>query len=191
MPPKENAPACAPTQNRSKTENHPTARLKGCRSYEDTPEHRKIQQDSAGALGHSTNSKNYQSRRPKVSEGNRSALSNCEGTSPPCGPRCGGRQMVKLALTAIIKTSTEERTVIVSGRDAWALQLLVSAGAKGCTPIDNPAPRWSGYVFNLRKMGFDIETVHEPHKGPFPGTHARYVLRSHITLCEEECAVVA
>jgi len=99
--------------------------------------------------------------------------------------------MVKLALTATIETSTGERTVIVSGRDAWALQKLVNAGQKGCTPIDNPGPRWSGYVFNLRQIGIDIETVHEPHKGQFPGTHARYILRSHITLCEEECEVPA
>ena len=74
--------------------------------------------------------------------------------------------------------------VAVVGRDAWALDELVKAGNSGCTPIDNPAPRWSGYVYNLRKMGVDIETVHEPHNGPFPGTHARYVLRSEVTIVE-------
>lgn len=68
----------------------------------------------------------------------------------------------------------------ISGRDEWALQQLVKAGVKGCTPIDNPAPRWSGYVHNLRGLGIDIETRHEAHGGQFPGHHARYVLHSAI-----------
>ena len=69
------------------------------------------------------------------------------------------------------------------GRDAWALLELVKAGAKGCTPIDNPAPRWSGYVFNLkRRYGVNIETLHEAHRGNFPGTHGRYLLLSHIVI---------
>ena len=72
--------------------------------------------------------------------------------------------------------------VTVTGRDAWALQCLHEAGTKGCTPIDTPGPRWSAYVLNLRRMGFAVETVHESHKGPFPGTHARYVLRDRIVL---------
>jgi hypothetical protein len=72
----------------------------------------------------------------------------------------------------------------VFGRDAWALSQLLDAGKRGCTPIDNPAPRWSGYVHNLRKLGLDIETIHEPHGGPFSGTHARYVLRSHVTVLQ-------
>ena len=72
----------------------------------------------------------------------------------------------------------------VFGRDAWALNQLLDAGERGCTPIDNPAPRWSGYVHNLRKLGVDVETIHEPHKGPFPGTHARYVLRSRVTILQ-------
>lgn len=68
----------------------------------------------------------------------------------------------------------------VQGRDAWALLELMGAGESGCTPIDNPGPRWSAYVFNLRGLGLVIETVHESHRGPFAGTHARYVLRSHV-----------
>lgn len=70
--------------------------------------------------------------------------------------------------------------IMVSGRDRWALECLIAAGDKGCTPIDTPGPRWSGYVHNLRKMGVDIETITEPHGGPFKGTHARYVLRSDV-----------
>jgi hypothetical protein len=79
----------------------------------------------------------------------------------------------------------------INGRDEWALQQLMNAGAKGCTPKDNPAPRWSGYVFNLRQMGLDIETVHERHGGEFPGMHARYVLHSFIEVVEGSDAKAA
>ena len=72
---------------------------------------------------------------------------------------------------------------MVHGRDAWALLQLVAAGTNGCTPIDNPGPRWSGYVFNLkRKHGLAIVTYHEGHKGSFPGTHGRYVLVSDVKI---------
>jgi hypothetical protein len=72
------------------------------------------------------------------------------------------------------------RTLSINGRDAWALDQLIKAGVKGCTPIDNPAPRWSAYVHNLRELGIEIETIHEKHGGPFPGCHARYVLRVEV-----------
>ena len=72
-------------------------------------------------------------------------------------------------------------SISVRGRDHWALQCLMNAGNKGCTPIDTPGPRWSAYVFSLRALGVDIETIHEPHDGPFRGTHARFVLRSTVT----------
>ena len=55
------------------------------------------------------------------------------------------------------------------------------AGAAGCTPIDNPGPRWSHYVFKLKRVfGLRIETITEAHGGDFKGTHARYVLRSRV-----------
>ena len=69
----------------------------------------------------------------------------------------------------------QERTrkIEVSGRIAWALLKLIEAGEEGCTPIDSPGPRWSDYVFKLRKRyDVNIATVHEPHGGPFKGTHA-------------------
>ncbi|ODT70928.1 MAG: hypothetical protein ABS75_10955 [Pelagibacterium sp. SCN 63-23] len=72
-------------------------------------------------------------------------------------------------------------TIIVKGRDRWALESLIRAGTKGCTPIDHPGPRWSAYVFELRKLGVVIETLHEKHGGPFKGNHARYVLRSTVS----------
>ncbi len=77
--------------------------------------------------------------------------------------------------------------VVVSGRDRRALQCLIAAGDKGCTPIDTPGPRWSGHVHNLSKLGVPIETVTEYHDRPFAGTHAWYVLRATVTL-ERECA---
>jgi hypothetical protein len=84
--------------------------------------------------------------------------------------------------------------VTVRGREAWALLALIAAGERGCTPIDHPGPRWSGYVHDLRKLGFAIETVREPHGGPFPGEHARYVLRSRVIVlanCADRAANVA
>ena len=68
----------------------------------------------------------------------------------------------------------------VRGRDRWALEALMAAGDAGCTPIDDPAPRWAAYVHELRALGFEIETLTEPHAGPFAGNHARYVLRSKV-----------
>ena len=74
---------------------------------------------------------------------------------------------------------------IATGRVAWAFGELLMAGRCGVTPIDNPAPRWSAYIFTLRtEYGLDIETVNEPHGGPYPGTHARYVLRTRVEVVE-------
>lgn len=70
----------------------------------------------------------------------------------------------------------------VNGRNRWALESLMFAGQRGCTPIDNPAPRWSAYVHRLREAGLVIETLIEPHCGVFAGTHARYVLRVRVEL---------
>ena len=75
----------------------------------------------------------------------------------------------------------EPRQILVSGRVRWALECLIEAGGKGCTPIEHPGPRWSDYVFKLRGEGVAIETITERHDGPFAGQHARYVLRSRIT----------
>src|SRR3954452_17196659 len=77
------------------------------------------------------------------------------------------------------------QVVTLRGRDAWALLELKAANDNGCTPIDHPGPRWSGYVHKLRKAGIVIETVRETHGGPFAGQHARYVLRSSITIREK------
>lgn len=87
-----------------------------------------------------------------------------------------------LTITFDVLDADPPHRLSVCGRDAWALSELLRQGERGCTPIDNPAPRWSGYVHNLRKMGVNIETVTEKHGGPFAGHHARYVLRSRIVI---------
>lgn len=90
---------------------------------------------------------------------------------------------INWALTAFDITKTDGQTfqALVKGRDLWALQNLIAAGANGCTPIDHPGPRWSAYVKNLRDSGIEIDTITETHKGDFPGHHARYVLRSTVS----------
>ena len=76
--------------------------------------------------------------------------------------------------------SGEPFTIHAKGRDAWALDRLCWAGSQGCTPITEPAPRWSAYIYNLRGLGVPIETLTEPHAGEFAGHHARYVLRAKV-----------
>ena len=90
------------------------------------------------------------------------------------------------AAFAITNQNGDTTIVHVAGRDRWALEQLMATGKKGCTPIDTLGPRWSGYVFNLREQGIDIETVHESHDGPFTGRHARYVLRSRVQRIEDD-----
>ena len=74
----------------------------------------------------------------------------------------------------------EPFTIEAKGREAWALDRLREAGPTGCTPIEQPAPRWSAYVHRLRGLGVPIETRHEPHGGAFAGTHGRYILRALV-----------
>ena len=68
----------------------------------------------------------------------------------------------------------------LAGREEWALSHLLTAGERGCAPIDTPGPRWSDYVFKLRRRGINVETITEAHSGPYAGHHARYVLRSGV-----------
>ena len=56
--------------------------------------------------------------------------------------------MARFTITA--RVTPDGETFTVKGRDAWALLELLKAGPRGCTPIDNPGPRWSHYVFKLR-----------------------------------------
>ena len=72
------------------------------------------------------------------------------------------------------------------GRYAWTLLCLIEAGEQGCTPVEQPAPRWSHYVFWLRRNGIAIETITEKHGGAYAGTHARYVLRCPVEVVETQ-----
>jgi len=93
----------------------------------------------------------------------------------------------QLSLKVQILDANEEPIgfpVTVVGREAWALNHLISAGECGCTPIDHPGPRWSHYTWKLRGYGFAIETIHEKHGGQFPGTHARYRLGSKVNVLD-------
>lgn len=81
---------------------------------------------------------------------------------------------------AVQNGSKPKFLVSLKGRVQWALERLITAGARGCTPITKPAPRWSAYVHELRALGVNVETLHEPHAGEFPGTHRLYLLRSTV-----------
>lgn len=82
----------------------------------------------------------------------------------------------------VMPSASEPFRVILSGRARWALDRLRMAGPNGCTPLTEPAPRWSAYVFSLRQLGIEVETVTETHGGEFAGHHARYVLRSRVAI---------
>jgi selenocysteine lyase/cysteine desulfurase len=86
----------------------------------------------------------------------------------------------RAALYHIQPEGGEPFAIYAKGRNAWALDRLREAGPHGCTPITEPAPRWSAYVFNLRGLGVPIDTVTELHGGEFSGTHGRYVLRAVV-----------
>ncbi|MFC0278616.1 hypothetical protein ACFOHK_06855 [Falsigemmobacter intermedius] len=83
-----------------------------------------------------------------------------------------------MAMYRIYPEGASPFTIAVEGRELWALEQLISAGPKGCTPITRPAPRWSAYVHKLRKLHVPIETRYEQHGGPFAGNHARYILKA-------------
>jgi len=95
------------------------------------------------------------------------------------------KQGAGLARYTIVKSNGAQAEIWVKGRKQWALEHLMRAGRKGCTPIEQPGPRWSGYVHKLREQGVQIETIHEPHAGDYPGTHARYVLRCTVAQVRE------
>ncbi len=74
------------------------------------------------------------------------------------------------------------RTFELKGRLGWTMYQLAQAGPRGVTPLECPALRWSGYIFDLRKMGIPIETEMEEHAGAYRGRHARYRLTCDATV---------
>jgi hypothetical protein len=85
----------------------------------------------------------------------------------------------------------EGHVILINGRIAWALDQLLQTGEGGATPISHPGPRWSHYVFRLRREGVSIETIDEAHAGAFAGSHARYILRSQVRVLERSGASIA
>jgi Winged helix domain len=77
----------------------------------------------------------------------------------------------------------ETRSVTLTGRFAWCLEKLVTAGERGVTAFDEIRPRLSHYVFVLRRQhGLTIETREEKHGGQFRGWHGRYVLHTKASI---------
>ena len=74
------------------------------------------------------------------------------------------------------------RTFQLNGRIGWTFYQLWRAGAKGVSPVECPALRWSGYVHQIRQMGIPIDTEMEPHGGTYKGRHARYRLACDATV---------
>ena len=86
----------------------------------------------------------------------------------------------------LLKVQLGERWITVRGRAAWALDALIERGQRGLTTLENPAPRWSHYIYLLRRQGIAIETETEGHVGAFAGHHARYRLTSAVTVLERK-----
>ena len=74
------------------------------------------------------------------------------------------------------------------GRFAWTLANLIEAGERGVTTLERPAPRWSHYIFRLRRDGVPIQTIEERHGGNYAGRHGRYRLTAPVFLVEERRA---
>ncbi len=87
----------------------------------------------------------------------------------------------KLQFVATIHGANPRRVMVV-GRPAWFLLVLLKAGTKGTTTLERPAPRISHYLFVLRKLGFSVSTEYEAHSGPFGGTHGRFTLLDRVTV---------
>ena len=91
-----------------------------------------------------------------------------------------------MKIKAKIETGDTPITLHLKGRLAWTMLELVKAGENGITPLHNPAPRVSHYVFTLRGKGVVIDTDMEPHGGAFPGEHGVYRLKSAVTIEQVE-----
>jgi hypothetical protein len=81
-----------------------------------------------------------------------------------------------MKIQVTLNLSEQSRTFELQGRLGWTMAQLAMAGTKGVATVERPAPRWSAYVHDLRKLGIQIETEMEPHDGAYSGRHARYRL---------------
>jgi hypothetical protein len=95
--------------------------------------------------------------------------------------------MARYTQTFLIGAGEHRRRLEISGRAAWALTELVKAGPAGLTTLERPAPRWSHYVYQLKRVhGINIETQHERHGGEFAGNHGRYIVHTPVSIFAEE-----
>ena len=85
-----------------------------------------------------------------------------------------------MKIQVTLSLSEQSRTFELQGRLGWTIAQLADAGPRGVTPIERPAPRWSGYVHELRGMGIQIETEMVAHGGTYAGHHARYRLACDV-----------
>lgn len=69
----------------------------------------------------------------------------------------------------------------ISGRNADTLERLIIVDQRGIAATElNPGNRLAAYIYELRKLGLNIDTWMEPHGGQYAGRHARYVLQSIV-----------
>ncbi len=88
----------------------------------------------------------------------------------------------KLAFNAWIDGTCKQYQV--TGKCAQTLAALYSTGTRGITALEMSntwALRLAAYVHDLRKLGLDIQTLHEKHEG---GWHGRYILITPIKLLD-------
>ncbi len=116
--------------------------------------------------------------RGQAQPGQSNRYATAAGTSKIAQAKGGAKRAGLFAIHP--EAGGEPFTIEAHGREAWALDHLAKAGPRGCTPIEQPAPRWSAYVHRLRGLGVPIETVTEAHSGAFAGWHGRYVLRARV-----------
>jgi hypothetical protein len=77
-----------------------------------------------------------------------------------------------------------DRLCRVLGQEARTLEALRCAGDAGVTAqeISSWALRLAHYCMKLRKLGLAIEMQREHHKGPVPGWHGRYFLKTPVEI---------
>lgn len=88
----------------------------------------------------------------------------------------------KLHFIATIHNANGDHSIKVVGRAGWGLLHLIASGPAGLTTLARPAPRWSDYIFKLRRAGVSISTAEEGHEGTFAGHHGRYTLLDRVSV---------
>ena len=95
------------------------------------------------------------------------------------------------ANSIIVKIEPDGATVRLAGRPAWVTKELLAAGKRGITAKQYPGCRVAHYIYKYRRAGLVVEKVEEAHGGDYPGHHARYFLRSQISIVSENMAAAA